>query len=183
MQARFLAAAAICLALAQAPCRAPADTPPHSSFLPTLEIDSDLQSRLPSVGRPYLALNLFTFRTAAELGSGWRAEAYGVKQYGDYLLEHATVETDGKLNRFQAGTVRVPFGIYDTRETSASGIIDYPLVRNDYELHSVDWGAPGAVYTGVFGAGQVEAAAFDGRAAGVWGTSNNIGGATVRAQG
>ena len=63
--------------------------------------------------------------------------------------------------RVQAGLVRLPFGIYDPRETYASGLIDYPMPRGDYYYHSVDWGAPGVAWSGGPAHLQIEAAGFE----------------------
>ena len=60
--------------------------------------------------------------------------------------------------RLRAGIVQIPFGISDTRETYASGIIDYPMARGDYGYNSVDWGAPGVSWLGGSPNLQIEAA-------------------------
>ncbi len=75
---------------------------------------------------------------------------YGTHAEGFTAVQQASVEKEwgGTAGRAQAGLVRLPFGIHDTRETYASGLIDYPLARGDYFYHSLDWGAPGVAWSG-----------------------------------
>jgi len=78
--------------------------------------------------------------------------------------------------------VRLPFGIYDPRETYASGLIDYPMPRGDYAYHSLDWGVPGVAWSGGPPRLQVEAAGFSGRGTGVWDNQAHVRGGAARAQ-
>jgi hypothetical protein len=92
------------------------------------------------------------------------------------------VEKEWKSQRLQLGLIRLPFGIYDYKETYASGLIDYPMPRVDSGQTGVDWGVPGAMWVGGTPALQIEAALFEGKATGVWGNLNRIGGDSLRAQ-
>ena len=125
------------------------------------------------------------------LGRGWNMEVYAHlgdrligsgPALGDVVFQQASVEKEWSSQRLEVGLVRLPFGIYDYRETYASGIIDYPLARTDYGYSSVDWGVPGAKWTGGSPNLQIEAAAFAGRSSGVWGNVNDAGGAALRLQ-
>jgi hypothetical protein len=156
------------------------------------EVTLDLRTRVPAQGKTSALLHssAFSLRTESGLLPGAvRVNVFGLNQYGAFRWQQATVETefparkDGVLpQRVQAGIIRVPFGIYDYRETYASGLIDYPLPRLDYAFNAVDWGAPGVQWTGGTAAAQVEAAAFNGRGMGIWGNLNGVDGGAVRLQ-
>src|SRR5207249_2767821 len=76
-----------------------------------------------------------------------RKSKYMMGGRDDALVQQATMEKAWGSNRAQAGVIRIPFGVYDYRETYASGIIDYPMARLDYGDNSVDWGVPGVKFT------------------------------------
>src|SRR5262249_45378443 len=99
---------------------------------------------------------------------------------GDVVVQQATIEKEWASQRVQLGMIRLPFGIYDYRETYASGLIDYPMPRVDYGLNAVDWGVPGAKWSGGPPAFQLEAAAFNGSSYGVWINIANVNGAAFR---
>jgi hypothetical protein len=156
------------------------------------EVTLDLRSLVPDQGKTKSLLHssAFSLQTRDGLIPGaWRVNVLGLNQYGAFRWQQATVETDVKggtgsslPQRLQAGILRIPFGIYDFRETYASGLIDYPMPRVDYAYNAVDWGAPGAQWTGGTSTVQVEAAAFDGQGIGVWGNLNGVDGAALRLQ-
>ena len=150
----------------------------------TAEMDLDLRSRVAAVGQSGSKLQSTALRLRTDLTPDVRLKFYVTHQYGAVGVQEAAVEKDwgGTAGRAQAGLVRVPFGIYDTRETYASGLIDYPMPRGDYYYHSVDWGVPGAAWSGGSDRLQVEAAAFGGRGSGIWNNQVRLQGAAVRAQ-
>jgi len=122
---------------------------------------------------------------------GWTVDIYGhlnttktgwIPGITDLIVQQASVEKTWSTQRLQVGLVRLPFGIYDYRETYASGLIDYPMPRVDYGLRSLDWGVPGAKWSGGTSKLQVEAAGFAGRSSGVWGNFNDTVGGAVRVQ-
>src|SRR5262245_50146011 len=131
---RTLCAFVICLMSVASICRA------QSTERISLEIDTDWRTRLPAIGRSRTALHTGSFDFKAELAPSLHAEVYGANKYTDFLVQRAVVEKDWGAQRLQLGVIRIPFGIYDYRETYASGLIDYPIPRVDYGLNSVDWG-------------------------------------------
>jgi hypothetical protein len=194
-----IVAVALCslMALPAARCCAQEPAPPEATAVGSgspieTEVTLDLQTRVPDQGKPspLLHSSSFSLRTQSGLLPGaFRVNVLGLNQYGAFRWQQATVETElpaskeGALpQRVQAGIIRVPFGIYDYRETYASGLIDYPMPRLDYAFNAVDWGAPGVQWTGGTAAAQVEAAAFNGRGMGVWGNVNGVDGGVVRLQ-
>ena len=118
------------------------------------------------------------------MAPGVRVRVYGAHRYGFFGAQEAVVEKEwgGNAGHAQAGLVRLPFGIYDPRETYASGLIDYPMPRGDYYTHSVDWGAPGLAWSGGPPQVQVEAAGFSGRGTGIWDNQALVRGGAARAQ-
>jgi hypothetical protein len=148
----------------------------------SLELDFDVRTRIAAVGASRTALYNGAFRFRAGLAPGLHAEVYGAHQDGGFLAQQATLEKDWGAQRLQLGLVRIPFGIYDHRETYASGLIDYPLLRGDYGYYSLDWGVPGAQWAGGNARFQVEAAGFGGKASGVWSNQSNVGGGALRVQ-
>ncbi|MDX1932187.1 MAG: hypothetical protein SFU56_06255 [Capsulimonadales bacterium] len=113
----------------------------------------------------------------------------GMDQYGAFRWQQAALSAElapargHRLpQRLQLGIVRLPFGIYDYRETYNSGLIDYPMPRVDYAFSAVDWGVPGAQWTGGSDRWQVEAARFNGNGAGVWSNLNGVDGTALRVQ-
>lgn len=158
----------------------------------SFDLDWDLRTRLASGGKAQSGLYSGSFRLKTGLlGPGWTVELYGARKDSDMLTlrsssdlvwQQATVEKEWGSNRIQAGEIRLPFGIYDTRETYASGLIDYPMARGDYALNSVDWGVPGVKWAGGSSRFQVEASAFNGLAAGTWGNLNMLCGGALRVQ-
>ncbi len=148
------------------------------------ELDLDLRARIAAVGHSGDELHATTLRLGTELGQGVRFRTYGADRYGTLAAQEAVVEKEwgGNAGRAQAGLVRLPFGIYDPRETYASGLIDYPLARGDYYTHSVDWGVPGVAWSGGPPQLQVEAAGFSGRGTGIWDNQSLVRGVAARAQ-
>lgn len=147
-----------------------------------IELNADVRSRVAGVGKGGTSLYDGTARIRASLAPGLTLNLYGGHRYGNFLPQQATLEKQLGANRLQAGLVRLPFGIYNTQETYASGLIDYPLGRGDYGYNSVDWGAPGVAWSGGSSLVQIETAYFNGRASGVFGNSNPVGGASARVQ-
>ncbi len=158
---------------------------------PSFELNFDLRSRISSTTTPRISLDSNTLRMQSNFAPGWRLDLEGGHYGGDllahpvmgnFLAHQASVEREWGAQRLQLGVVRIPFGIYDTRETYASGLIDYPMVRTNWGWYSVNWGAPGFKWTGGGPALQWEASAFSGRGAGDWNNDNNMGGGAIRAQ-
>ena len=147
------------------------------------EIDLDLRARIAAIGHSGTKLHATTLRLGIELAPGVRVRAYGAHRYGFFAAQEAVVEKSwgGNAGQAQAGLVRLPFGIYDPRETYASGLIDYPMPRGDY-YHSVDWGAPGVAWSGGPPRLQLEAAGFSGRGTGMWDNQAQVHGGAARAQ-
>ncbi len=146
----------------------------------TVQVDGDFRSRIASSGASRAALYGSQLDIHAKLPNGWRFAYLGAQnnaptltgagaRFNHFITQNAYVERETQTGRFQAGIVRLPFGLYDHRETYISGLIDYPLARVDYALSAVDWGAPGVRWTGNTASFQVDAAAFGGQGAGVWG--------------
>lgn len=148
------------------------------------ELDLDLRGRIAASGASGTKLYTTALRTNTTVAPGVRFQLYGTHRYGSYGVQQASVEKEwgGTAGIASAGIVRLPFGIYDPRETYASGLIDYPLARGDYNYHSVDWGVPGVAWTGGPPSVQVEAAGFSGRGTGIWDNHGRIRGAALRAQ-
>jgi len=146
------------------------------------EVDLDLRNRTASTGHSYPEVYSAGVRVDVTLNATLRGAIDAERRYNRNLIQEAALETDIAGGRLRGGLIRVPFGIYDTRETYASGLINYPIVRSDYEYNAVDWGAPGAVWIGGGPKLQVEAAAFDGVSSGVWNNRDYIGGGAARLQ-
>jgi hypothetical protein len=149
---------------------------------PSVELDADMRSRVAGVGGSRTALYNGAVQINAELADELNLEIAGGRQYGNFLPQQVALEKQWGANRAQVGLVRLPFGIYDTRETYASGLIDYPIPRSGYRYHSVDWGVPGVSWSGGTPRLQVETALFNGRSSGQWGNQNPVGGGAARLQ-
>lgn len=149
----------------------------------TGELDMDLRGYATPQGGFSSQLYAVTLQGNADLGNGASAYVDGSRSYSRALIQSANVAKDtGAAGIVSAGIIRVPFGIYDTRETYESGLIDYPIARGDYETDSVDWGVPGVAWTGGTPVVQVQAAAFDGIASGDYGNQDYVGGGAERLQ-
>src|SRR5437016_3078996 len=153
------------------------------------EISLDLRSRAGFEGRPQSGLYSGSIRTITNLQKdltvelfGWRKSSYLNASSSEFRFQQATIEKATGLNRLQAGLIRIPFGIYDYRETYASGLIDYAMPRVDFGNNAVDWGAPGAKLTTSHKNLQIEIAGFEGAGAGVWSNINHLSGGAIRAQ-
>lgn len=148
------------------------------------ELDLDLRGRIAAVGASGTKLYTAALRTNTTIAPGVHIQLHGTHRYGLSGVQQASVEKEwgGMAGTAAAGVVRLPFGIYDPRETYASGLIDYPLARGDYAYHSVDWGVPGIAWTGGPPNVQVEAAGFSGRGTGIWDNHGRIRGVAARAQ-
>lgn len=158
---------------------------------PTVDLHFDFRTRVAAGGKSRSGLYNAVLRSKVGLGSGWEAEFSGARKSSyllalegssDFIVQQATLEKDWGPHRLQGGITRLPFGIYDYRETYASGLIDYPMPRLDYALNGVDWGVPGVKWTGGNSRLQMEAAGFAGDASGVWGNIHRLGGGAVRVQ-
>lgn len=134
------------------------------------ELDLDLWGRIAASGESGARLYTAALRTNTTVAPGVHLQLYGTHRYGLFGVQQASVEKEwgGTAGTAAAGIVRLPFGIYDPRETDASGLIDYPLARGDYAYDSVDWGVPGVAWTGGPPNVQVEAAGFSGRGTEIW---------------
>lgn len=148
------------------------------------ELDLDLRARIAAVGASGTKLYTTALRTERTLAPGLRVQFYGTHRYGLYGVQEASIskEWGGTAGQASAGIVRLPFGIYNPRETYASGLIDYPLARGDYAYHSVDWAVPGVAWTGGPANLQVEAAGFSGRGTEIWDNQGQVRGGAARAQ-
>lgn len=146
------------------------------------EIDLDLRSFAASTGRSSTDLNSVSFRLEAPVGSFAAMNFCAKRDRGEYLTQEASLDTRWGSNSFSAGIVRMPFGIYDEQETYASGLINYPLARNDFGYNSVDWGVAGVKWLGGGPKLQIEAAGFGGRSAGVWNNQQPVDGVAGRVQ-
>ena len=148
------------------------------------ELDLDLRARVAAVGASGSRLYTTSLRTQHTLAPGLRVQFYGTQRYRLYGVQQATIEKEwgGNAGLGQAGIVRLPFGIYNPRETYGSGLIDYPLARGDYAYHSVDWAVPGVAWTGGPANLQVEAAGFSGRGTEIWDNTGEVRGGAARAQ-
>lgn len=176
---------AICLIATVVACRAQSIAPIK------LNLDTDFHAQSVLGGRTVDGNYSGSLRLRSEFSQSWNVELYGrlnslpVAQFPsarDFGLQQASIEKSWRTDRLQLGLVRLPFGIYDTQETYASGLVGYPLPRSDYGLTSVDWGVPGAKWSGGSPGLQFEAAGFAGRAAGIWGNYNDLGGGALRLQ-
>lgn len=156
-----------------------------------IRLDWDLRSQPLTNGKERFGLYSGSLRVKSALSHGWNLELNGdrkdrsllaLRSSSDLIVQQASVEKEWSSQRMQMGIVRLPFGIYDHQETYASGLIDYPMPRVDYAYSAVDWGVPGAKWSGGSPQFQIEAAAFDGRSAGVWGNIQNVNGEAVRVQ-
>ncbi len=147
-----------------------------------VELDLDLRTRLAAVSGSGTRLNIAALRASTGITPDLHFEVYGTRKYAGYVVQQAFIEKDSGMNRYQLGMVRLPFGIYDTRETYASGLIDYPMPRGDYAYHSVDWGVLGVQWSGGSPTLQVEAAGFGGRSSGIWDTQQTVRGGALRLQ-
>jgi hypothetical protein len=148
----------------------------------TGEVDLDLRSFAASRGVSSTGLSTASLRLNAPVAPGSSLGFYTRREYGQYVTQQFALEEDWKTNTLQVGLVRLPFGIYDDRETYASGLINYPIVRSDYGSNSVDWGVPGVKWSGGGPKLQIETAAFGGRSAGVWNNQQEVDGVAERAQ-
>lgn len=157
-------------------CRAQSTSPT------SVELDLDLRTRIAAVHGSGTRLNTSALRLSTGLAPDLRVEAYGTQKYFGYSAQEFFIEKDAGANRYQAGLIHLPFGIYDTRETYASGLIDYPIARGDYAYHSVDWGVPGVQWSGGSPQLQIQAAGFSGKAESIWDSENTVRGGAVRLQ-
>lgn len=164
------------------------DTPPPR---PYLEMDLDARTRITAGGKQRTGLYSGSLSLKDEIAPNLTLEVIGSRKEphllilpasGSFLIQQATIEKEWKSQRAQLGVIRIPFGIYDYKETYASGLIDYPMPRVDFSQTGVDWGVPGGMWVGGTSALQIEAALFSGKAVGPWGNLNRLGGGTVRAQ-
>ena len=186
--AAFTTAAAL-LGLSCVPTLVCAQTPAV-----TYEAAFDLRARTGigsgAMQKPLRTPHTSSARIRADLGGGLSAEAWAADRYAGLGVLQATLEKEwsggsesGRSQRLAIGILPLPFGVWDTRETYASGLIDYPLARSDYALHSVDWAVNGARYTAVLSPRlQIEGAAFAGRATGLWNNHNQVSGGVLRVQ-
>ncbi len=158
---------------------------------PTIKLDLDMRARAAGSGQSNFGLYSAQVHLDTELGSGWKLGFEGIRRakelvYGpassQFQVDKVTLEKEWNGHRARVGILRLPFGIWNTRETYASGIIDYPLARVDYGYSSVDWSVPGAAWSGGSRIMQVEAAIVNGKAVGIWGNYHNVGGSVVRVQ-
>lgn len=173
---KIIIAIALCIVSCQAICHAQSTEPL------SVNLDFDARTRIAAVSGSGTRMNMMSVRASAGINPNTRFALYGTKKYRGASMQEMYIEKDAGTNRFLAGIVRLPFGIYDTRETYASGLIDYPMPRGDYYFQSVDWGVPGVQWEGGSPGLQVEAAGFDGKAAGIWDTQNTLRGGAVRLQ-
>src|SRR5579872_765593 len=157
----------------------------------SVELDVDVRSLTASAGKSHVGLYSTALSLKSSLGSGFRV-LYGGSQttattvsghgLASFVTRQAAIEHISGQQRFLAGNITLPFGLYDTEETYASGLIDYPLARVDKGFSSVDWFVPGVGFRGGSPALQIEAAGFGGQASGVWGNRNNVAGGALRLQ-
>lgn len=161
----------------------------------SFRLDSDFRSRLATSGQSRTGLFSNTLFLDAHLNPNWRFRYQGrqtnapnLTGEGDamrinrFITQEALLEKEWGAQRLQLGIVRLPFGIYNHSETYASGLIDWPLVRVDYQFLAVDHGVPGVAWSGGNPRLQVETAWFGGKSSGVWNDLTNLGGAAFRLQ-
>lgn len=103
-------------------------------------------------------------------------------RFRKFVTQKALLRKEWRDQQVQVGVMRLPFGLYNTEETYASGLIDYPLARVDAGLNAVDWGVPGVGWSGGSPTVQFEAVGFGGQSAGVWSNVNNASGGAARVQ-
>ncbi len=144
------------------------------------ELDLDVRAQTGSGSG--LSLYDGSITTQTQLGSSLSFQVEGARIYGEGRFEKALLEQDWGSQRLQVGLVRLPFGVYNTEETYASGLIAYPLVRDQADGCTFDWAVPGAFWQGGSPKLQLEAAAFDGNAVNLWSGSQTMKGAAARAQ-
>lgn len=151
---------------------------------PSAVLNLDMRAFAPAGGAAGTELHIASLRVTADAAPGVHLTLYGSRAEGAFAVQEASVEKEwgGTAGSARAGLVRLPFGIYDPRETYASGLIDYPLPRGDYYNDSLDWGAPGASWTGGPPRLQIEAAGFGGLGTGIWNNQAHIRGGAARAQ-
>jgi hypothetical protein len=163
----------------------------QSGQAPRVELDFDVRARTSADIAPRVALFTGSIQLQSSLAPGWHLDLYGahttsallaIPTNGAFLAQQAAIEYSWAAQRLQAGIIRLPFGIYDNRETYASGIIDYPLARVDWAWASVNWGVQGFKYTASSPKLQLEAAGFGGQGAGQWNNHTNVGGGAIRLQ-
>jgi hypothetical protein len=165
------------------------------SYRPSIHAEAqfDFRARMPSIGKfsSLLYSSMVSLGTTNGFGQDKLGfNVLGLNQYGSFRWQQATVEAElgngGNPHilpqHIQAGLIRLPFGIYDYRETYSSGLIQYPLPRSDYAYDAVDWGVPGVQWTGGISKLQVEAAGVKGKGVGLWGNENNLDGGVIRLQ-
>lgn len=130
----------------------------------------------------------------SRLGSGLSLNYWGAQnnhaaifgtggRFNSFITQEATLQKDWKDQQLQLGIIRMPFGLSNFSEMYASGVIDYPLIRGEYQTMGVNWGVPGIRFNGGSPNLRIEAAAFGGQGAGVWGNMDNLSGASFRVQG
>ena len=175
----FCAAAAILLLIFGMPHGCGAQTLPLAG-----ELAIDLRGRVAAVGATGSNLYSTALRLETTTAPGVHVRFYGMHRYGAFAVQQASIEKEwgGTAGTASAGIVRLPFGIYDLRETYGTGLINYPLARGDYGSHSVDWGVPGIAWTGGPPKMQIEAAVFGGKGTGIWDDQGPIRGAAARVQ-
>lgn len=104
----------------------------------------------------------------------WSGKLYGFRAWSEVRVIEAYIEGEKDGFAARAGRVRLPFGIYDHEETYNSGLIYYPMARNDYAFINLDWTAPGVYARWNGGELQIEAAAQEGSAISVWNTDHKM---------
>ncbi len=158
-----------------------------------LGLDLDLRSHITSTNSPRAGLYQSTFHAGVKLNDGLhfnfalgQNDAYlinGGNKVNHEIVQEAALDKQWKSGeRLQMGIVRLPFGLYDNREMYASGLIDYPLIRGDYALQSINWGVPGVRFGGGSSKIQGEAVVFGGQSSGIWNNLNNTRGVDGRVQ-
>lgn len=159
-----------------------------------VQLHLDARSRIASATRGQGGLYSGSLFISSRLAPGLKfnyngvqnnhASAFGVGgRFSSFVTQEATLQKDWKDQQLQVGIIRLPFGLSNFSETYASGLIDYPIARGDYELFGTNWGVPGVRFNGGVPNLRIEAAAFGGQGAGVWGNRNNVSGISLRMQG
>lgn len=160
----------------------------------SLQFNTDLRARIGSTGASKATAYDNAVGLGLRLAPGWQfrytggqQNANGLTGYGGifnkFVTQEAALERQWASGlRMELGIVRLPFGLYDNREMYAAGIIDYPLLRGDYALQSVNWGVPGIRIGGGSPRLQGELAVFGGQSAGMWNNLNNTRGVAGRIQ-
>ncbi len=147
-----------------------------------IEMDLDARSHLRNTDSSDTQLYSATLHLETEPAAGLRVVADGQQMESRYAVQQAAVEKNWGMQRVQGGIIRLPFGISDSRETYASGLIAYPLARGGYWNHSVDWGVPGVQVIGGTPLLQFEVAGFGGQGVGVWNDTSRVSGGALRVQ-